>query len=196
MTNPPDWLPREVGGYHLFDHLGSGGFGDVYLGVRESGQQAAIKFLHARFTQDDDVRRRFTREIEQLRKVSPFCIAPVLDADPDCTNPWIATEYINGPTLREAVREHGPHNGAELQRLAVNTAVALTAIHAAGVLHRDLKPENILLAPDGPRVIDFGISRALESVSVIASAKMGTRGYMAPEQLTELTLTPAVDIFA
>lgn len=197
MAHPPVWLPKNVGGYRVTSRrLGSGGFGDVYLGVRDSGEQAAIKFLRPELIGSSEARRRFTREIEQLQKVSPFCVAPVLGADSDCSTPWIATEFIDGPTLRMAVMDEGPLQGAELQRLAVNTAGALVAIHAAGVLHRDLKPENILLALDGPRVIDFGIARALEPFAVIASGTIGTRGYMAPEQVTDKPLTPAVDIFA
>ncbi|MFE6389791.1 protein kinase domain-containing protein [Nocardiopsis dassonvillei] len=197
MANPPAWLPESVDGYRVTARrLGSGGFGDVYLGVRDSGDQAAIKFLRPELVDSDEARWRFTREIEQLQKVSPFCVAPVLGADSDGPTPWIATEFIDGPTLRTAVLDKGPLQGAELQRLAVNTAGALVAIHAAGVLHRDLKPENILLAPDGPRVIDFGIARALEPVTMVASGRIGTRGYMSPEQLTDHPLTPAVDIFA
>lgn len=197
MAHPPVWLPKNVGGYRVTSQrLGSGGFGDVYLGVQDSGEKAAIKFLRPELIDSGEARRRFTREIEQLQKVSPFCVAPVLGADSDCPTPWIATEFIDGPTLRTAVVDEGPLQGAELQRLAVDTAGALVAIHAAGVLHRDLKPENILLAPDGPRVIDFGIARALEPFAVIPSGTIGTRGYMSPEQVTDGPLTPAVDIFA
>ncbi|WP_067604514.1 protein kinase domain-containing protein [Nocardiopsis listeri] len=197
MAHPPSWLPKNVGGYRVTSRrLGSGGFGDVYLGVGDAGAQAAIKFLRPELIDSSEARWRFTREIDQLQKVSPFCVAPVLGADSDCPTPWIATEFIDGPTLRTAVLDEGPLQGAQLQRLAVDTAGALVAIHAAGVLHRDLKPENILLAPDGPRVIDFGIARALEPFAVIASGTIGTRGYMSPEQVTDDPLTPAVDIFA
>lgn len=131
-----------------------------------------------------------------MRRVSGFCVAAVLDADPDGPRPWIATEYIDGPSLRGSVRADGPRSGPELHRLAVHTATALTAIHASGVLHRDLKPENIMLAPDGARVIDFGIARVLETTSLTASGLIGTLGYMAPEQLEEGRLTSAVDVFS
>ncbi|HIY40700.1 MAG TPA: protein kinase, partial [Candidatus Nocardiopsis merdipullorum] len=142
------------------------------------------------------MRRRFSAEVEQARKVSGFCVAAIVDADPEAAEPWIATEYIEGPTLQSAVGTDGPREGAELQRLAVSTATALAAIHAAGVVHRDLKPDNIMLAADGPRVIDFGIARAVESTSVTASGVIGTIGYMAPEQLEGTRLSSAVDIFA
>ncbi|MEU3018660.1 MULTISPECIES: serine/threonine-protein kinase [unclassified Nocardiopsis] len=188
--------PRAVGPYTLTRSLGRGGFGEVFLGEAEDGTRAAVKLLHANWSGDADMRRRFAAEVEQARRVSGFCIATILDADPDAAQPWIATEFIDGPTLHRAVADEGPRSGAELQRLAVATATALAAIHAAGVVHRDLKPDNIMLAPDGPRVIDFGIARAVESTSVTASGIVGTVGYMAPEQLEGMRLTAAVDVFS
>ncbi|NYI93854.1 putative Ser/Thr protein kinase [Streptomonospora nanhaiensis] len=187
---------RFAGRYRLVERLGRGGFGDVFLGVAPDGSRAAVKLLHASWARDDEMRRRFAAEVEQARKVSGFCIAPILDADCAAEQPWIASEYIEGPTLTAAVRDHGPRRGVDLQRLAVSTATALAAIHGAGVVHRDLKPDNILLAADGPRVIDFGIARAVEATSVTASGVVGTVGYMAPEQLEGLRLTAAVDVFA
>ncbi|MBB6119644.1 serine/threonine protein kinase [Nocardiopsis algeriensis] len=188
--------PRVVGDYQLVRSLGRGGFGEVFLGEAPDGSRAAVKMLHASWAGDADMRRRFAAEVEQARKVSGFCVAEILAADPDAPRPWIATEYIDGPTLHDFVQEKGPRSGSELHRLAVSTATALAAIHAAGVVHRDLKPENIMLAADGPRVIDFGIARAVESTSVTASGVVGTIGYMAPEQLEGIRLTPAVDIFS
>ncbi len=188
--------PRTVGGYRLVRSLGRGGFGEVFLGEAEDGTRAAVKVLHASWAGDADMRRRFAAEVEQARRVSGFCIAAILDADPEAAQPWIATEFIDGPTLQRAVAEDGPRHGVELQRLAVNTATALAAIHAAGVVHRDLKPDNIMLAADGPRVIDFGIARAVEATSVTASGVVGTIGYMAPEQLEGARLTSAVDVFS
>ncbi|MEU0491994.1 serine/threonine-protein kinase [Nocardiopsis sp. NPDC006139] len=185
-----------VGGYRLVRSLGRGGFGEVFLGEARDGSRAAVKVLHASWAGDAEMRRRFAAEVEQARRVSGFCIAAILDADPGAEQPWIATEFIDGPTLHRAVAEEGPRRGAELQRLAVNTATALAAIHAAGVVHRDLKPENIMLAADGPRVIDFGIARAVETTSVTASGIIGTVGYMAPEQLEGARLTSAVDVFS
>ncbi|MFW5419191.1 serine/threonine protein kinase [Nocardiopsis sp. CNT-189] len=187
---------QTVGDYRLVRRLGRGGFGEVFLGEAPDGRRAAVKLLHATWAGDADMRRRFAAEVEQARKVSGFCIAAILGADPEAERPWIATEYIDGPTLQDAVAEDGPRGGADLHRLAVSTATALAAIHGAGVVHRDLKPENILLAADGPRVIDFGIARAVETTSVTASGVVGTVGYMAPEQLEGLRLTPAVDVFA
>jgi predicted Ser/Thr protein kinase len=187
---------RMVGDYRLTRSLGRGGFGEVFLGERPDGTRAAVKLLHASWAGDAEMRRRFTAEVEQARRVSGFCIAAILDADPEAEQPWIATEYIDGPTLQDAVDREGPRGGADLHRLAVSTATALAAIHAAGVVHRDLKPDNIMLAPDGPRVIDFGIARAVEATSVTASGVVGTIGYMAPEQLEGARLTSAVDIFS
>lgn len=168
----------------------------MFLGEAEDGSRAAVKILHANWAGDADMRRRFSAEVEQARKVSGFCVATILDTDPDAAEPWIATEYIDGPTLQSSVSEHGPRGGVDLHRLAVSTATALAAIHAASVVHRDLKPDNIMLAADGPRVIDFGIARAVESTSVTASGVIGTIGYMAPEQLEGMRLSSAVDIFS
>ena len=187
---------RTVGGFRLVRSLGRGGFGEVFLGERPDGTRAAVKLLHTAWAEDTDMRRRFTAEVDQARRVSSFCIAAILDADPEAERPWIATEYIEGPTLQQAVAAEGPRSGSALQRLAVSTATALAAIHAAGVVHRDLKPDNIMLAPDGPRVIDFGIARAVEATSVTASGVIGTVGYMAPEQLEGARLTAAADLFA
>ena len=187
---------RTVGHFRLLRSLGRGGFGEVFLGEDPSGRQAAVKVLHASWAGDTEMRRRFATEVDQARRVSGFCIASILDADPEADEPWIATEYIDGPTLQTAVDMEGPRTEADLHRLAVSTATALAAIHSAGVVHRDLKPENIMLAADGPRVIDFGIARAVESTSVTASGVIGTIGYMAPEQLEGMRLTPAVDLFS
>ncbi|WP_026117718.1 protein kinase domain-containing protein [Nocardiopsis alkaliphila] len=198
MDDPQDqdtW-ERVIGGYRLLRSLGRGGFGEVFLGEAEDGTRAAVKLLHASWSGDQDMRRRFAAEVEQARRVSGFCVAEILDADPEAEQPWIASEYIDGPTLQASVESDGPRTGSDLQRLAVSTATALAAIHAAGVVHRDLKPDNIMLAPDGPRVIDFGIARAVEATSVTASGVVGTIGYMAPEQLEGARLTAAVDVFS
>ncbi|GAA1785189.1 serine/threonine-protein kinase [Streptomonospora arabica] len=187
---------RFAGRYRLIEPLGRGGFGEVFLAEAPDGARAAVKLLHATWAGDGDMRRRFAAEVEQARRVSGFCVAAILGADPGAEQPWIATEYIDGPTLEADVRANGPRRGADLHRLAVATATALAAIHGAGVVHRDLKPDNILLAGDGPRVIDFGIARAIEATSMTASGIVGTIGYMAPEQLEGARLTPAVDVFA
>lgn len=184
-----------AGGFRLIRELASGGFGSVYLGQDASGRRAAIKFLHPHLANDPQVRRYFAQELVNARRVQGFCLAEILDADAEAPRPWIATEYIDGPTLAQAVREHGPRTGGDLQRLAVQTITALSAVHAAGVVHRDLKPANILLGPDGPRVIDFGIARVLDA-DTSSATRIGTVGYMAPEQLEGTTLGPSADLFA
>ncbi|GAB3452445.1 hypothetical protein GCM10027570_30600 [Streptomonospora sediminis] len=187
---------RFAGPYRLIEPLGRGGFGEVFLAQAPDGSRAAVKLLHATWAGDGDMRRRFADEVAQARRVSGFCVAEIQDADPEADQPWIATEYVDGPTLEADVRDRGPRRGADLHRLAVATATALAAVHGAGVVHRDLKPGNIMLAGDGPRVIDFGIARAIEATSMTASGIVGTIGYMAPEQLEGARLTPAVDVFA
>ncbi|MEU1899320.1 protein kinase [Nocardiopsis dassonvillei] len=186
---------QQVGGFRLVRELGSGGFGSVYLGKNASGQHAAVKLLHPHLAADLQVRRYFSQELINARRVQGFCLAAIVDADPGADRPWIATEYVQGPTLAQAVRQHGPRLGGDLQRLAVQTITALSAIHTAGVVHRDLKPANILLGPDGPRVIDFGIARALDA-DTSSATRIGTPGYMAPEQIEGTALGPAADLFA
>ncbi|WP_116245010.1 serine/threonine-protein kinase [Nocardiopsis sp. FIRDI 009] len=188
----------EVGGYRLLREIGRGGFGSVHLAEAPGGGLAAVKLLHVDSDADPRFARMFAAEVDAARRISPFCLAQVLDADPHADQPWIASEYIEGRTLAEEIRTDGPRTGADLQRLAVSTATALTAIHRAGIVHRDLKPENIMMAPDGPRVIDFGIARAFEETArFTATAKIGTLYYMAPERLDDAPhLTPAIDVFA
>ncbi|MBE3002415.1 serine/threonine protein kinase, partial [Nocardiopsis sp. HNM0947] len=186
----------EVGGYTLVRALGEGGFGTVFLGEDGRGRQGAVKVMHPRHARDDDFRERFAREVELARQVSSFCTAQVLEADPHGSPPWIVTEYVAGSTLDRVIAEEGPYTENALYRLAVSTATALAAIHAVGVVHRDFKPENIMVAPDGARVIDFGIARALEGTRASASALIGTPRYMAPEQLEGEDVTPAIDLFA
>ncbi|PSK83067.1 WD domain G-beta repeat uncharacterized protein [Murinocardiopsis flavida] len=188
-------VSERVGPFLLVRELGTGGFGAVYLGEDASGRRAAVKLLHPHLAKDPQVRRYFTQELTNARQVQGFCVAEILDADSESAQPWLATEYIDGPTLGQAVREHGPRTGGDLQRLAVQTITALAAIHAAGVVHRDLKPANILLGADGPRVIDFGIARALDADTASAT-QIGTIGYMAPEQLEGTTLGTSADLFA
>ncbi|MCW2865571.1 MAG: serine/threonine protein kinase [Actinoallomurus sp.] len=191
--------PVSLGQYKVVGKLGAGGQGAVYLGRSSSGDHVAIKLLHAQMNTDTSARTRFAREVEAAQKVSPFCTAQVLDYDVHGRPPYIISEFIDGPPLYDVVLQEGAFQGASLERLAIGTATALAAIHEAGIVHRDFKPNNVLLAADGPRVVDFGIARSVNSQqsSVTATGMVvGTPGYLAPEQLTGEPLTPAVDIFA
>jgi len=191
--------PASLGQYEVVGKLGEGGQGAVYLGRSPSGEHVAIKLLHAQMNTDSSARTRFAREVEAAQKVSPFCTAQVLDYDLHGRPPYIISEYIDGPPLYDVVLQEGAFQGASLERLAIGTATALAAIHEAGIVHRDFKPNNVLLASDGPRVVDFGIARSVDSQqsSVTATGMVvGTPGYLAPEQLTGEPLTASVDIFA
>ncbi|GAA3552378.1 hypothetical protein GCM10022419_035890 [Nonomuraea rosea] len=176
-----------IGPYRVVRQIGEGGQGVVYLGEAPDGTPVAIKVLRDGVTGDG----RFAKEIAAARRVEPFCIAQVLDASLGA-RPYIVTEYVEGPSLMQA----GRHAGADLQRLAVATATALVAIHRAGVVHRDFKPANVLLGRDGPRVIDFGIARAMDDAVTRTSSIVGTPAYMAPEQFAGAPVGPASDVFA
>jgi len=186
--------PSRVGDYVLLSRLGAGGMGEVFLGRSSGGRPVAVKLIHPVHAADDEFRRRFRREVEAARRVGGFHTAPVVDAEPDADRPWMATAYVAGPSLAEALTEHGPFPAATLRVLGAGLADALKAIHKEGLIHRDLKPSNILLAADGPRVIDFGIARAVDASG--ATARVGTPGFMSPELLAGRDLTPASDVFA
>lgn len=188
--------PRRLGSYEIVERLGEGGQGVVYAGVDASGSQAAIKLLRADLAGDTMARTRFVREAQAAKQVARFCTAQVLEADVAGDQPYIASEYVPGPSLYKQVTESGPIGGAALDRLAIGTATALVAIHQAGIVHRDFKPHNVIMAPDGPRVIDFGIARALDTGQTSATKAIGTPSYMAPEQVAGATLTEAVDVWA
>ncbi|GAA3602246.1 hypothetical protein GCM10022419_103250 [Nonomuraea rosea] len=187
--------PASVGPYEVVGFLGEGGQGSVYLGVSPSGEQVAIKLLHARFAEDEQAVRRFRREAEAARRVAEFCTARVLEVGTVHDQPYIVGEYVDGPSLQDHVAKDGPVRGASLMRLAITTATALVAIHGAGVVHRDFKPNNVLLGPDGPRVIDFGIARALDLSQSMTTGIVGTPAFMAPEQFLG-EASPASDVFA
>ncbi|MPY31745.1 serine/threonine-protein kinase [Streptomyces adustus] len=190
--------PRTLGGYRIVDRLGSGGMGVVYLGRSRSGREVAVKVVHAQYAQDDVFRTRFRQEIAAVRKVSGAFTAPVLDADPEASRPWMATQYVPGPALSDLIRGTGPLKGARLRLLALGLVEALRDIHRAGVVHRDLKPANVLMAEDGPRVIDFGISRAAGNQTLTETGNMiGTPPFMAPEQFEDArSVGPASDVFS
>ncbi|MFJ9241164.1 serine/threonine-protein kinase [Streptomyces sp. NPDC101776] len=189
---------ESVGGYVLGDRLGSGGMGVVYLGRSASGRQVAVKVVHAQYAQDEEFRARFRQEIAAVRRVSGAFTAPVVDADAEAEVPWMATLYVPGPTLAEVVEKDGPLDGRTLRTLALGLVEALRDIHQAGVVHRDLKPSNVLLAEDGPRVIDFGISRAADNQTLTMTGRLiGTPPFMSPEQFAApRDVTAASDIFS
>jgi len=189
--------PAEIGGYRLRGRLGAGGMGRVYLASTPAGRSVALKVVRPELGDDPDFRARFQQEIQAARQVHGLYTAQLLDADPDATPPWLVTAYVPGPSLQQAVAGNGPMPEAMVFRLIAGVAEALQAIHAAGVVHRDLKPSNVLLAPDGPRVIDFGIARALEATALTRSGMMvGSPQFMAPEQIRDQPVTPAIDVFA
>ncbi|MEU9236085.1 serine/threonine-protein kinase [Streptomyces subrutilus] len=190
-------LPARVGPYRVVRLLGSGGMGKVYLASTRAGRPVAVKVVRESYAQDPRFRERFRAETEAALKVSGAFTAPVLAADPDATQPWLATAYLPAPTLSEAVAAHGPMPEATVRSLAVGLAEALAAVHAAGLVHRDLKPSNILLTDDGPRVIDFGIARSVEGTGPTTTGQVvGTAGYMPPEQVSGRTCTSAGDVFS
>ncbi|TLF54925.1 serine/threonine protein kinase, partial [Nonomuraea sp. KC401] len=184
--------PASLGGYRLAGRLGEGGQGVVYLAHSPSGLQVAVKLLG---TGDSETRARLAREIDALAGIASFCTARVLDVSTSGPRPYVVSEYVDGPSLSERVRDRGPLRGGDLERLAVGTATALAAIHAAGIVHRDFKPSNVLLGPDGPRVVDFGIARA-EGAATMTSGLIGTPAYLAPEQINGSPAAPASDVFA
>ncbi|WP_207958074.1 serine/threonine-protein kinase, partial [Streptomyces sp. YIM 98790] len=190
--------PRQVGRYRLLARLGAGGMGRVYLGRSPGGRAVAVKVIRPELGEDPVFRTRFAREVAAARRVSGVFTAGVLDADPEGSPAWLATAYVPGLPLGEAVSLHGPWPVRSVLALGAGLAEALEGIHAAGVVHRDLKPSNVLLAADGPRVIDFGISLAAAETTVATQAGMvvGTPGFMAPEQVGGHRVGPSADVFS
>ncbi|MFF3948835.1 serine/threonine-protein kinase [Streptomyces sp. NPDC001902] len=197
-TSPEAEHPEYAGPYRLEGRLGSGGMGVVHLSRSTSGMRLAVKVVHEEFAADPEFRARFRQEITAARRVSGAFTAPVVDADPDAERPWMAALYIPGPTLAEFVKRNGPVPPAQARYLLTGLAEALRDIHRVGVVHRDLKPSNVLLAADGPKVIDFGISRPPDSDVRTETGKLiGTPPFMAPEQFSRpRSVGPAADVFA
>lgn len=189
--------PEAVGPYRLLARLGAGGMGRVYLARSAGGRTVAVKVVRAELAEDQEFRERFRREVSAAQAVSGAYTAPVVDADRDGPSPWLATAYVLGPSLTEAVAEHGPLPADTVRALGSGLAEALSAIHAAGLVHRDLKPSNVLLATDGPRVIDFGIARALDGSKLTSTGVVvGSPGFMCPEQAGGAPMGPAGDVFS
>ncbi|AXK34848.1 serine/threonine protein kinase [Streptomyces armeniacus] len=193
--------PRRIGGYRLIGRLGEGGMGRVYLARSDRGRTVAVKLVRNELTQQEEFRARFRQEVRAARRVGGVWTAPVLDADTEAETPWVATGYIAGPSLQKVIGEsQRPLPERSVRLLAAGLARALQAVHAAGIVHRDLKPSNVLITIDGPRVIDFGIARALEATVAgdgltHTGAIVGTPGFLSPEQVRGDRLTPASDIF-
>ncbi|WP_043235279.1 serine/threonine-protein kinase [Streptomyces violaceusniger] len=197
-TGPEAEDPEYAGQYRLEARLGSGGMGVVHLARSPSGRHLAVKVVHAAYAEDPEFRARFRQEVAAARRVSGAFTAPVVDADPEGPRPWMATLYIPGPTIAEHVKRSGPLPPDETVQLAAGLAEALRDIHRVGVVHRDLKPSNVLLAADGPKVIDFGISRPSDSELRTETGQLiGTPPFMAPEQFQRpRAVGPAADVFA
>ncbi|MEU1821089.1 MULTISPECIES: WD40 repeat domain-containing serine/threonine protein kinase [Streptomyces] len=189
--------PRWVGPYRLEGRLGAGGMGQVFLGTSPGGRKVAVKLIRAELADTPQFRTRFRREVDAARQVGGFHTAQVVDADPDAASPWLVTAFIAGPTLQQVVAEGGPLDPDAVLRLGAGLAEGLTAIHRCGLVHRDLKPGNVILADDGPRIIDFGIARAVDASSLTATGTViGTYAYMSPEQIRADRAGPPSDVFA
>src|SRR5499425_387991 len=177
------WDPERIGPYVVLGRLGSGSMGQVYLGRSAAGRLVAVKTIRVELAEEAGFRTRFAQEVAAARKVSGVFTAAVVQADPEADLPWLATAYVPAPSLARLVLACGPLPVATVRWLAAGCAEALASIHGAGLVHRDLKPSNVLVAPDGPRVIDFGVARAAERIQLtVTRGAVGTPAYMAPEQ--------------
>ncbi|WP_236003401.1 serine/threonine-protein kinase [Nonomuraea antri] len=187
--------PPRIGEYRLAGRLGSGGMGIVYAGVDRAGRRVAVKVVHPAFAGEAEFRARFARESAVLTRVAGACVARVVAADTRAARPWLATEYVPGPTLDAYIRRYGPLTGDALYGLAAGLAEAIVAIHDAGVVHRDLKPANVILSPQGPRVVDFGIARALDETAMTRTGMVvGSPGWISPEEYGGTEAGPAADV--
>ncbi|WP_017585871.1 serine/threonine-protein kinase [Nocardiopsis ganjiahuensis] len=190
--------PAEIGPYRLLKRLGAGGMGAVYAARAQDGSLVALKVVHPEFAADPEFRSRFAREVEMLARVGGACAVPLLAADTECAQPWLATPLVRGLTLNAYLRENkGPMAPALVHGLAVGIAEALAQIHSAGVVHRDLKPANIVVSPEGPRVLDFGIARALDQTALTRTGSvLGSSGWISPAHYRGDPISTADDIFA
>jgi serine/threonine protein kinase len=188
--------PRRIGPYRIAGRLGAGGMGVVYAGADADGSRVAVKVVRPELAHDPDFRDRFAREVSLLHRVSGRCVARVMGADPAGALPWFATEYIPGPTLDRRI-DAGPMSGDELHGLATGLAEALVALHSRGIVHRDLKPANLILAPDGPKVVDFGIARAVDETGMTRTGViLGSSGWISPEHYRDEAAGPPADVYA
>ncbi|GAA2213874.1 hypothetical protein GCM10009850_093370 [Nonomuraea monospora] len=188
--------PEKVGPYRIIGRLGAGGMGIVYAGVDAAGQRAAVKLIHHTYAANHEFRVRFRREVAMLRRVQGACCVRMLAADAEAEQPWLATEFIDGRTLDEHVKERGPLAGDDLFGLAAGLAEALVAVHAAEVVHRDLKASNVMLSPAGPRLVDFGIARSLDGTSLTGTGLViGSPGWVSPEEYAGGPTGPAADVY-
>ncbi|QVQ50036.1 serine/threonine protein kinase [Spiractinospora alimapuensis] len=206
MAAPPPPMPTElgplsaddpgsVGPFTVIGRLGAGGMGVVYGGLDTNGRCVAIKVIAARHAAEAEFRTRFAQEIALVRGLRATCAPAFLGAEEGGDEPWLATEFVPGRTLREHVAAFGPLRGAHLQAFAVGVAEGLSALHGAGVTHRDLKPGNVVLSPDGPKVLDFGIAHAGGDPTDDPNRGMGTPGWMAPERMAGRPADPANDVY-
>src|SRR5215467_1852265 len=192
------WDPEQVGGFTLLGRLGAGAMGQVYLGRSTAGRLVAVKTIKAELADEPDFRTRFGHEVAAARRVSGAFTAAVVAADSEADIPWLATVYVPAPSLTQLVRACGALPVPAVRWLAAGCAEALESIHGAGLVHRDLKPSNVLVSPDGPRVIDFGVARAAERISLtMTRGAVGTPAYMAPEQARDTRrATTASDVYS
>jgi serine/threonine protein kinase len=188
--------PVVVGSFRILGVLGGGGMGRVYMGESRSGRRVAIKVIRSELAEDSTFRRRFAREIAAIRTVSPLFTAAVVEADADADAPWVATTYIEGPTLSELVTRSGKLASGAVLTLAAGLADALASIHRAGLVHRDIKPSNVIINDLGPHVIDFGIALTVDASNLTTSLLLGTPSYIAPEIIQGADPSPASDVFS
>ncbi|WP_017542853.1 serine/threonine-protein kinase [Nocardiopsis prasina] len=189
--------PRELGDFRLLRRVGEGGMGVVFLAVSAGDDLAAVKVIRPEYAGDREFRARFASEVDLARRVRGPYTARVLSADTDGPRPWLATEYVPGPSLHDAVRDSGPFPEDSLRALAAGLAEALAAIHGVGLIHRDLKPSNVLLSPRGPQVIDFGIARAADATQLTRTGQtLGTPAFMSPEQAVGAVVDSRSDLFS